>query len=81
MMNSRDIETREEGVIKWDETAKEYGPDFQSIKDKLPKKFIKEFDKNSWFHDFTFECANRSPFEKPRFDAQKVHFFSWAICA
>jgi len=54
MMNSRDSETREEGLIKWDETAKEYGPYFQSIKDKLPKKFIKEFDKNSWFHDFTF---------------------------
>lgn len=58
MMNSGDLEKVEEGKIKFVETAKKYGPYFESIKNKLPKKFTKEFDKNSWFHDFTFESIN-----------------------
>lgn len=59
MMNSGDSKTREEGMNKWDETAKKYGPYFQSIKDKLPQNFVKEFDKNGWFHDFTFDSIMR----------------------
>ena len=58
MMNSSNSDTREEGKIKWDETAKEYGPYFRLIRDKLPKKFMKEFDRNSWFHDFMFDSIN-----------------------
>ena len=64
MMNTSDIKTREEGVKKWDETAKEYGDYFQSIRDKLPKKFTREFDNNCWFHDFTFDSINVSKIEK-----------------
>lgn len=58
MMNSDDPNIREEGEIKWVETAKKYGPYFEFIKDKLPKKFLKEFNKNEWFHDFRFESIN-----------------------
>ena len=32
-------------------------------------------------HDNPVECANRSPCGEPRVYAQKVHSFSWAICA
>lgn len=45
MMNSGDLKKVEEGKIKFIETAEKYGPYFQSIKDKLPKKFMKEFEK------------------------------------
>ena len=55
MMNSNNPAIREEGKIKWIETAKKYGPYFETIRDKLPKGFVKEFDKNSWFHDFSIE--------------------------
>ena len=58
MMNSDDPKTREEEELKWVETAKKYGPYFESIKNKLPKKFMKEFDENSWFHDFMFKSIN-----------------------
>ena len=55
MANSTDSKTREEGKLKWNETAKEYAHYFESVKRKLPKKFLNEFDKNNWFHDFYFE--------------------------
>jgi len=58
MTNSNDAETREFGEKKWNETAKKYGSYFESIKDRLPKKFYKEFDKNKWFHDFHFVNLN-----------------------
>ena len=58
MANSGDPKTREEGEAKWGEAAKKYGPYFESIKNKLPKKFMKEYDENSWFHDFAFESIN-----------------------
>ena len=64
MMNSCDPIIREEGVLKWDETAKNYGAYFQSVKDKLPKRFIKEYEKNDWFHDFAFDSINVSSIVK-----------------
>jgi hypothetical protein len=58
MMNSNDPKIREEGETKWNKTVKEYGPYFETIKGKLPKTFIKLFNKNSWFHDFVFNSIN-----------------------
>ena len=58
MANSCNPEIREEGKTRWVETAKEYGPYFETIRDKLPKGFMKEFDKNNWFHDFTIDIVN-----------------------
>ena len=55
MANSADAATREKGSKKWLSSTKKYGPYFEIIKDKLPKKFIQEFNKNHWFHDFVFD--------------------------
>ena len=58
MANSNNPKVREEGIIKWNEAAKKYGPYYETIKNKLPKKFLIEFEKNSEFHDFTFDNIN-----------------------
>ena len=58
MMNSENPETRDEGEARWIERAKKYGPYFETIRDKLPKRFLNEFDKNCWFHDFTIDNLN-----------------------
>ena len=58
MVNSTDANLREEGKTKWDESAKKYGPYFESIKNMLPKNFIEEFNKNNWFHDFQFNSMH-----------------------
>ena len=48
----------EEARTKWIKTAEKYKPYFDTIKDKLPKGFMKEFSKNSWFHDFNIDNIN-----------------------
>ena len=58
MANSADSKTREEGELKWIETAEKYGPYFETVKNKLPKHFMKEFTKSDWFHDFIFESIS-----------------------
>ena len=60
MMNSDNPETREEGKEKWIESVSKYGPIFKTIRDKLPKRFMTEFEKSSWFHDFTIDNINIS---------------------
>ena len=60
MMNSDNPETREEGKEKWIESVSKYGPYFKTVRDKLPKRFMKEFDKNSQFHDFSIDNINIS---------------------
>ena len=52
MMNSDNLEVQKIGESKWIEKIKEYLFYFETIKSKLPKGFLKEFDKNDWFHDF-----------------------------
>ncbi len=56
MANSLDPEIRKMGIQKWEETAKKY--DWNAVKDKLPKGFLKEFNKNNWFHDYLFESVS-----------------------
>jgi hypothetical protein len=60
MMNSENLETREKGKAEWIKSAKKYRDYYDGIKGKLPKKFMKEYDKNGWFHDFTFDNINVS---------------------
>jgi hypothetical protein len=55
MMNSSDSTIREEGKKRWDEATKQYGPYFELIKRKLPKRFLAQFLEANWFHDFGFE--------------------------
>ena len=45
MMNSDNPETREEGKEKWIESVKRYDPYFSTIKDRLPRRFMIEFEK------------------------------------
>ena len=58
MSNSTDPQVREEGKKKWIETAKKYGDYYMSIKNKLPKGFLKAYESNYWFHDFHFNHIN-----------------------
>ena len=60
MMNSDSPDIREEGEAKWTENAKKYGPYFETIREKLPKRFMYEFEKNCWFHDFAIDNINIS---------------------
>ena len=57
-MNSDEPDIREKGKAAWIETAQKYGPYFEEIKKKLPKNFMKTFEKSSWFHDFVFSSIN-----------------------
>ena len=52
MANSTDSDIRQDGIAKWNEAAKKYGPYFQSIRENLPVDFLAEFDRQGWFHDF-----------------------------
>lgn len=57
-MNSDDPQVRDEGDVAWVEMAKQYWSYFETIKNKLPKGFLKIFDKNDWFHDSTIDNIN-----------------------
>lgn len=52
MMQSSNKEEREEGEKSFTENDKKYGLYFDSIKKKLPSKFIKQFYEKEWFHDY-----------------------------
>ena len=51
MMNSSDESVRKEGHEKWDKSVAEYTEHYKEIRKKLPKGFIKIYDKYN-FHDF-----------------------------
>ncbi|TCK93208.1 hypothetical protein EDC19_1399 [Natranaerovirga hydrolytica] len=53
LMHSSDEKKREKAKIEFRESAKKYGPYFEEIKDELPADFLKVFNENKWFHDFT----------------------------
>ena len=55
MMNSDDPDMRDKGDIGWIENTERYMSYFDTIKENLPKGFLRIFDKNDWFHDFSIE--------------------------
>lgn len=64
MMNSKDKEIRETGIKRWQESTKVYAEYFNSIKNKLPKGFLKTYDKIN-FHDFQLSEINiKGQFDK-----------------
>jgi hypothetical protein len=57
-MNADDPYVQDKGDAVWVEMAKKYSAYFDTIKNKLPKGFMKIFDKNDWFHDFELNNIN-----------------------
>lgn len=52
MINSLDAEERKEGEIKSKQASAKYAEYFDSIKDQLPKSYLKKYDQYHGFHDF-----------------------------
>ena len=50
-----DPDMRDKGDIGWIENTERYMSYFDTIKENLPKGFLRIFDKNDWFHDFSIE--------------------------
>ena len=58
MMNSDDPDIQNKGGKAWIEMAESYSAYFETIKSKLPKGFLKVFEKNNWFHDCEITSVN-----------------------
>ena len=63
-INSANSDIRKKAESDWNEAMKQYGSYFDTIKDKLPKKFIKEYYKHGGFHDYVFTDISISKIEK-----------------
>jgi hypothetical protein len=51
LMNSADSETRQEGILRWNENSIAYLNYFETIKNKLSKTFLALYYRNNGFHD------------------------------
>lgn len=51
---------QDETERRWDKNAELYASYFSSIRERLPKGFLKIFDRECGFHDFTIEKINLS---------------------